>query len=508
MSYVKQNFVDGNPLYADELNHIEQGIVDVEENVDNMKTEIPANVVQYTTQTLTEEQKAQARANIGAISSTHVTNYTIGKNIFNIATITENMRLDDNGNFVALDGSCVTDYIPVEAGLNYVFSCITDATTGTRGVFTNRRVIGYDENKNFVTLIGTYVKSFYTTDANIKYIRVQMEMAKANADAQLELAADTNFITDYEPYTLKEVVDTIDISNLSMNDLIMKFRVQGFSDMTIIDGDIWGFCQSTDGGAVFDGDIQIYRIDFENKTAQIIRRIHHNFGHCNSVDYCAETDCLIFGNGSGSYTLEGKFYVIKNPKQMLLAPKLSASDSYSKLSLTDYVIEYDCSALGWGVKMNALWGHSNNNRFDMVLLITKDNAEIRLVQLGKGSNNLGLGTMIANTADDDFNGTFKLLNTYTLDDGRTSEFNSDNCNQGSDWFNGRLYLGIGHDIIRYWVVTLLNDGTAKYEDICEPNYNAAGEKLTGASEGIIVTRDLFMLQIVENGNEYVNVYKR
>lgn len=51
MAYEKQNFIPGQKLKASELNHMEDGI---------------ANAVSVTDQTLSEEQKAQARANIGA----------------------------------------------------------------------------------------------------------------------------------------------------------------------------------------------------------------------------------------------------------------------------------------------------------------------------------------------------------------------------------------------------------------------------------------------------------
>lgn len=51
MSYKKQNFTDGQILTAAQLNHIEDGV---------------GLAVLYAYQELTEEQKAQVRANIGA----------------------------------------------------------------------------------------------------------------------------------------------------------------------------------------------------------------------------------------------------------------------------------------------------------------------------------------------------------------------------------------------------------------------------------------------------------
>jgi hypothetical protein len=59
MAYKKQNFEDGQLLTAEELNHIEDGIVENEKNV--------SKAVRYDYQNLSEAQKTQARTNIGAV---------------------------------------------------------------------------------------------------------------------------------------------------------------------------------------------------------------------------------------------------------------------------------------------------------------------------------------------------------------------------------------------------------------------------------------------------------
>lgn len=57
MAYQRQNFANEQRLFAENLNHIEDGI---------------EQAVSYTEQALTEEQKAQVRENIGATSETDV----------------------------------------------------------------------------------------------------------------------------------------------------------------------------------------------------------------------------------------------------------------------------------------------------------------------------------------------------------------------------------------------------------------------------------------------------
>lgn len=59
MAYKRQNFADGDLLTADKLNYIEDGIVANEENA--------SKSVKFEYQLLSETQKAQVRANIGAL---------------------------------------------------------------------------------------------------------------------------------------------------------------------------------------------------------------------------------------------------------------------------------------------------------------------------------------------------------------------------------------------------------------------------------------------------------
>lgn len=68
MAYVKQNFQDGNVLTAAELNHIEDGIIDVQDVATLALT--PETGVAVAEQELTDAQKIQVRENIGAVKAT------------------------------------------------------------------------------------------------------------------------------------------------------------------------------------------------------------------------------------------------------------------------------------------------------------------------------------------------------------------------------------------------------------------------------------------------------
>ena len=73
MAYEKQNFKDGETLTANHLNHIEDGIVALENEIENGGGGGSVEgAVLYTAQSLTSEQQAQARANIGAVDAEYV----------------------------------------------------------------------------------------------------------------------------------------------------------------------------------------------------------------------------------------------------------------------------------------------------------------------------------------------------------------------------------------------------------------------------------------------------
>lgn len=68
MAYKKQNFIDGQVLGAEQLNNMEDGISNA--------TELAEKSVSFKYQNLTDTQKAQTRANIGAIGESDIESAT------------------------------------------------------------------------------------------------------------------------------------------------------------------------------------------------------------------------------------------------------------------------------------------------------------------------------------------------------------------------------------------------------------------------------------------------
>lgn len=189
----------------------------------------------------------------------------------------------------------------------------------------------------------------------------------------------------------------------------------------------------------------VFKINETTKEYTLVKTILHNFGHVNSVDYCEETDTLIFGNGSGSYTQYGKFYIYKN-----FYTKLSDSAT-TQLNIDDPdILEYDCSGTPFYTepKWNVIWFDSNRDQYDLALLVTNDLAKFRVLQLGTGTNHFEYGDYQASNTGV-FNGSFKVIEEYDFDPSDTN----DHVLQDMDYQSGVLYCGVSHNYPYYWTFT-------------------------------------------------------
>ncbi len=106
MSYEKQTFKDNETvLKAEHLQHIEDGIVQNENTINELKenSQTDISAVQYVTQSLTAEQKAIARANIGAEAIKSSEETIIGNPLLiesdSIKTATVEISSNDDGEF-------------------------------------------------------------------------------------------------------------------------------------------------------------------------------------------------------------------------------------------------------------------------------------------------------------------------------------------------------------------------------------------------------------------------
>lgn len=202
-------------------------------------------------------------------------------------------------------------------------------------------------------------------------------------------------------------------------------RVEGESDVL----QLWIFGISTDDGTN-TSYLKRADIDFKTHTIKQHDEIQHNLGHCNSVNYCFETDTIIMGNGSGDYELPNKIYVIEN------------ASTRSSMMLSDIIV-IDCSEYDFGQKLNVVWGENNFFEHDIAYCILNDTHKYMRIQLGRGANRFEYGQYTDNTSG--FNGTFKILNTYETGLYNDTVHDYKNCLQGGTYLDGKLYFGYGHN---------------------------------------------------------------
>lgn len=190
-------------------------------------------------------------------------------------------------------------------------------------------------------------------------------------------------------------------------------------------------------------EAHIFRVDTLNNTYELVNTVTHNFGHVNSVDYCKETDTLIFGNGSGDYDQIGTFYIYKNFSQLIgdfTIKRWNISGAYMfNTTNCPFRTEY---------KWNVVWFDSNRNNYDLAMLVTKDMEKFRVIQLGRGTNQFTYGTL-QSVGTGEFNGTFRVVDEYDFDPSDTN----DHVLQDMDYQSGKLYCGVSHNYPYYWALT-------------------------------------------------------
>lgn len=115
----------------------------------------------------------------------------LGKNIFDIATITEKVYLSPTGVISANNSYFISDFIPVEPSTTY---CITHSTGGATGSSAACHCL-YNSEKTFISSVGGDNTTLTTTSATA-YIRISGLLAQIKV--QVEKGSSR---TTYEPYS-------------------------------------------------------------------------------------------------------------------------------------------------------------------------------------------------------------------------------------------------------------------------------------------------------------------
>lgn len=217
-------------------------------------------------------------------------------------------------------------------------------------------------------------------------------------------------------------------------------------DGTFIDGLLWAF---QDGASAL-GNIQVINVDSGN--LEEVRT--HNLGHANSVDYNANNDCLI------------AFYTLNHNPHLLIYSNPASKESLLTTDSNCMIIPLYDSDTSMSPTASLCWGEADNlvyymdgvySSYDGDTGVLAESISVHKILLGMGDNDLsadGYGTFVSGKANTEYNGTCKILKSYTgefqagIDIIRNQ--NSLQTVQGME-YDGYLYVGWGtrgHNFVR------------------------------------------------------------
>ena len=246
--------------------------------------------------------------------------------------------------------------------------------------------------------------------------------------------------------------------------------------LTIVGKTILHFKASEDDHSSF-AEILRWNLDY-----QPLRPMKHNLGHAATVDYNASTDVLAVGNGTWRTTVKPRLDLVTH-----FAAKVAAG---TQLDIHDrdvisILLATDKKEIG-GSGLICAWG--GNPR--IIYLLTGQNAPRKIFRclLGVGAadfsdhsknqnDTTAWGTFLKGKSDNEYNGTLKVLDTYTGEE--TGVY------QGCCYRNGYIYLCTGFKEPHLLKIQLNADHTYTIVNKWTPvTYSADGKIVPSEPEGL------------------------
>ena len=298
--------------------------------------------------------------------------------------------------------------------------------------------------------------------------------------------------------SILEASSTLPVISPNFEMYSLPYNIGWWSDFIIIDIlgelEIWFFIASSDEANI-NNDGDIVRVKMSDFT--IIKKISHNLGHCNTVQYDKGSDTLIIGNLPGHYSVysimpeptsnyasytikytgetteqytKNHYYVLGGISGAYYWEDITEDfdDSYKDSAYIFYNISEWASkdSIDFATEKKTIIEFSNlglanisccfvenNINGRNIISVQAGNEKFIKVLLGKGTNQLSYGTYkyIDETS---FNGTYEILNQIQ-NLGRLFESVNKNVIQGIDYINDGIITANGHDEI-LGVITGIN----------------------------------------------------
>ncbi len=378
-------------------------------------------------------------------------------------------------------------------------------------------LLAYDADKNFLGTSNDEIGATYDVTSeypDAAYFRFAIKCSQDMTEDTISTVSDNITVNVTEPLFVRKELEVNaepeeTLPTFGDEGLLFRFPMTSISTyspgnyqsgMCEVEDELWLFSTS-DKGSAGDGMgvIMRYKPDWENGTAEFLGAVEHNFGHANSVDYSPENKCFVVGNGSGSFSNTANyFYVYYNAYELV---KNGVTGLYIE---DENCITYDWADTGISgrTKVNTCWYGKNS-----ILVGCNNNGYVYKIALGTDDRALSLGE-VRETNVGSYNGTWQVIKAYEqTDNGSIDQAPSytgqdyDQCNQGTDYADGTLYLTCGHDGIYFWRCRLDSDGSIKRDEFHKYMVIGTTTSTSGIS-GIICHGDY----LIFTSGGYVYVY--
>ncbi len=252
-------------------------------------------------------------------------------------------------------------------------------------------------------------------------------------------------------------------------------------DSTFVGDNIWVFNRNLGPDDADAGIFKVYDSNF-NETHSGNTSFWFNKkggGTANvemkSVDYNNNNNVLMVGNGSARYVPGDSFiYLFYDIQSWLTKGETITFDNCGEYK------ELDVSELG--DKVYGFWGAETPEN-DQIFVNCDLFKNIYLIQLGKGTNNLGKGVFVSESSKDKYNGSYRILNHWQQKNLETGE----DGQHGGQFYNGKLYLiNNNKNTNEIYRCVLKNNGELKFDILQLAHFNNDGSMKYGYCDGLCI----------------------
>ena len=332
------------------------------------------------------------------------------------------------------------------------------------GVAGNKFAISNWYNNAYQTLVSVSlpreIEPYYdfTLPGNTDYVAIG---GRANTGVEI-------------PYYIFDVTETAALRQNMEIRSEQKTPNCGTQGLTIVGDKIVQFNPASDDHTA-SNSLLIWNLQYQELTQMV-----HNLGHAASADYCAESDSLAVANGTSDTTIKPRLDIITNAASKIVP---GSTLSYSDQDIIHIELSTSVKEIG-GTGLVCTFG----GNWRIVYLATGQDKPRKIFRciLGVGAEDLSdptgsdvtrWGTFIPGKNDNEYNGTLKVLSTYTGEE--TDVY------QGICYRNGFIYMACGYTEPLVHKIQLYSNGTYKIIQTNMPiEYNVDGTEKSVEPEGL------------------------